>query len=152
LFVRIMRGQSLRHPLDETTEHTAYWQGACLILLGWALVVNIAPSMLPWAPKYGGVRLFLPMFPYLAVMAGVGFFWLSQRIIERGKDNWGAEFDNFPVKLRIGLALRWWWRSGIVTPLACRIIIALSVGRVGRTRWAWSRRTGEIATWPLWAG
>ncbi len=102
---------SMRRPRDtmeqplEMRNGGPYWQGACLILLGWGLVVNIAPSMLPWAPKYGGVRLFLPMFPYLAVMAGVGFFWLSQRIIERGKDNWGAEFDNFPVKLRIGLAV-----------------------------------------------
>ncbi len=105
LFVKIVRGQNLRQPLDETTEHTTYWQGACLLLVVWGLVANIVPSMLPWAPKYGGVRLFLPMFPYLAVMGGVGFFWLSERIIERGKDNWGAEFISFPVKLRVGLAV-----------------------------------------------
>ncbi len=88
-----------------TTDNAAYWQGACLILLGWGLVVNIAPSMLPWAPKYGGVRLFLPMFPYVAAISGVGFYWLSSVIIERGRDSWGAGLANFPAKLRATLVV-----------------------------------------------
>lgn len=41
-----------------------------LVLLG--LVMNLVPNCLPSTPKYGGVRLFLPIFPYIAVLAAVG--------------------------------------------------------------------------------
>lgn len=30
----------------------------------------------PASPKYDGIRLFLPAFPYLAILAGLGFFYL----------------------------------------------------------------------------
>ena len=49
-----------------------------LLLLG--LVVSIGPSVLPSSPKYNGVRLFLPAFPFLAALAGGGFAWLQARI------------------------------------------------------------------------
>ena len=43
-------------------------------LLALALI-NVAATLgvflLPWLPKYDGVRLFLPVFPFLAVLAGV---------------------------------------------------------------------------------
>jgi 4-amino-4-deoxy-L-arabinose transferase-like glycosyltransferase len=41
-----------------------------LALVNLAAILGVA--MLPWAPKYDGVRLFLPAFPFLAVLAGVG--------------------------------------------------------------------------------
>ncbi len=44
-----------------------------LTLVIWALVVNYVPSCLPSTPKYNGVRLFLPVFPLLAIVAAVGF-------------------------------------------------------------------------------
>lgn len=44
-----------------------------LLLAAWAIVVNLVPCCLPHSPKYGGVRLFLPLFPYVAVFAAVGF-------------------------------------------------------------------------------
>ncbi len=40
----------------------------------------IAISALPFAPKYDGVRLFLPAFPYLALLAGVGAAGIAGRI------------------------------------------------------------------------
>jgi len=51
------------------------------------LVINVAvaigPFMLPWLPKYDGVRLFLPAFPFLALLAGVGgqrcWAWVAER-------------------------------------------------------------------------
>ena len=59
-------------------------QGAALALVAWALLVNFVPSCLPETPKYNGVRLFLPVFPLLAVLAAVGFRtaldWLVGRI------------------------------------------------------------------------
>ncbi|GAG39634.1 unnamed protein product, partial [marine sediment metagenome] len=103
--VAILWRWAFNRPVHDAADEPARWKEAALLLLMFGYGINLLPSMLPWAPKYGGVRLFLPMFPYLAVMAGVGFFWLSQRIIERGKDNWGAEFANFPIKLRVGLAV-----------------------------------------------
>jgi hypothetical protein len=41
-----------------------------LALVNFAGILLVA--MLPWAPKYDGVRLFLPAFPFLGVLAGVG--------------------------------------------------------------------------------
>ncbi len=42
-----------------------------LVLLNAAFAVGAAA--LPNVPKYGGVKLFLPFFPFLAILAGVGF-------------------------------------------------------------------------------
>jgi len=43
----------------------------------------VGPFLLPWLPKYDGVRLFLPAFPFLAVLAGVGgarcWAWVAER-------------------------------------------------------------------------
>jgi hypothetical protein len=36
----------------------------------------LLPSALPFAPKYNGVRLFLPAFPFLMGLTGGGFSWL----------------------------------------------------------------------------
>ncbi len=52
-----------------------------LLLLG--LAVAILPSALPTSPKYNGVRLFLPAFPFLAALAGGGFAWLQSGLTER---------------------------------------------------------------------
>jgi len=46
---------------------------SALTLVVWALVVNYLPSCLPSTPKYNGVRLFLPVFPFIAILAAVGF-------------------------------------------------------------------------------
>lgn len=54
---------------------------AALLLLG--LVITIAPSTFPTSPKYNGVRLFLPAFPFLAAVAGGGFAWLDYRLTAR---------------------------------------------------------------------
>jgi 4-amino-4-deoxy-L-arabinose transferase-like glycosyltransferase len=35
-------------------------------------------SSLPTSPKYNGIRLFLPAFPFLCLLAGIGFSWLSR--------------------------------------------------------------------------
>ena len=46
-------------------------------------VINFAAILLvaalPWSPKYDGVRLFLPLFPFVAVLAGAGFQQLWER-------------------------------------------------------------------------
>jgi len=39
----------------------------------WNLLVVLAVAALPNAPKYDGVRLFLPAFPFVAVLAAFGF-------------------------------------------------------------------------------
>jgi len=50
-----------------------------LVLLG--LAVALLPSALPSSPKYNGVRLFLPAFPFLAALAGGAFAWLQGRVV-----------------------------------------------------------------------
>jgi 4-amino-4-deoxy-L-arabinose transferase-like glycosyltransferase len=49
-----------------------------LLLLG--LAVALLPNALPTSPKYNGVRLFLPAFPFLAALAGGGFAWLQAHL------------------------------------------------------------------------
>ena len=41
-------------------------------LVLWAAAVPILAMMRPGGPKYDGVRLFLPAFPFIAMMAGLG--------------------------------------------------------------------------------
>ncbi len=51
--------------------------------------VHIAPFMLPTTPKYNGIRLFEPAFPFLGLLAGYAFGRLAHRLQqwleERGK-------------------------------------------------------------------
>ncbi len=54
-----------------------------LALLAINVAVAIGPFLLPWLPKYDGVRLWLPAFPFLALLAGVGgaqcWGWVASR-------------------------------------------------------------------------
>ena len=51
---------------------------ATLLLCG--LLIALLPNALPNSPKYNGVRLFLPAFPFLAALAGGGFAWLQSKV------------------------------------------------------------------------
>ncbi len=82
--------------------HDGHGSPVALLLL-WALAVNILPSMLPWAPKYNGVRLFLPIFPYLAALAGIGAGFIIDGLQSRLGERMAAGIDQFPLKLRIGM-------------------------------------------------
>jgi len=42
------------------------------VLVAWAAAVPIIVLMRPGGPKYDGVRLFLPAFPFIAMLAGLG--------------------------------------------------------------------------------
>lgn len=59
-------------------------------LIGWALLVNFALNSLPGTPKYNGVRLFQPVFPLIAVVAGVGLGWVA-RAVARSLRERGAQ-------------------------------------------------------------
>jgi len=54
-----------------------------LALVAISAAAAIGPFMLPWLPKYDGVRLFLPAFPFLAILAGVAarrcWHWVASR-------------------------------------------------------------------------
>jgi len=47
-------------------------------LVAWGLAVNYFFASLPGTPKYTGCRLFLPVFPFIAIAAGVGIGWLGR--------------------------------------------------------------------------
>lgn len=50
------------------------------VLLFFGLLICLLPNALPASPKYNGVRLFLPAFPFLAALAGGAFAWLQHRL------------------------------------------------------------------------
>lgn len=52
-------------------------------LLACAALVHIAPFLWPAAAKYNGVRLFLPVFPLLAALAGLGVARLGEALTGR---------------------------------------------------------------------
>ncbi len=51
----------------------------CIIQIGFWLVL----MALPGSPNHDGVRLFLPMFPFVAVLAGIGFGILTSAVQRR---------------------------------------------------------------------
>ncbi|MFA0751307.1 MAG: hypothetical protein SLRJCFUN_001710 [Candidatus Fervidibacter sp.] len=59
------------------------WQ-ATPMLVKMALVsyfVHIAPFLLPTTPKYNGIRLFEPAFPFLGILAGYAFGMMAQGLM-----------------------------------------------------------------------
>lgn len=62
----------------ERWQDPAWRRRAAGALLGWTLLVNFALNSLPGTPKYNGVRLFQPVFPPLAILAGVGIGWAAR--------------------------------------------------------------------------
>ena len=51
-----------------------------LVLAALNLAAILGVSALPFAPKYDGVRLFMPLFPFAACVAGAGFQRLWDRL------------------------------------------------------------------------
>jgi 4-amino-4-deoxy-L-arabinose transferase-like glycosyltransferase len=65
---------------SDGADRRLHWHRAALALMGWAVLVNILPSSLPSSPKYNGVRLFLPVFVPLIILAAAGFGYLARLI------------------------------------------------------------------------
>mgnify|MGYP001052722462 CR=1 FL=1 len=101
--VLVVVGLTPRPPLRDGEGENGQGHALSLLLI-WALVVNILPSMLPWAPKYNGVRLFLPIFPYVAALAGIGAGCIIDGLQRRLGEQMSARIDQFPLKLRVGMA------------------------------------------------
>ena len=60
-----------RRPKTEVDGPAPLWRRSQALLLLLAVLLNIAFNSLPSAPKYNGVRLFLPFFPFVAAFAGI---------------------------------------------------------------------------------
>jgi len=58
---------------------------AFLLIFGFAITVLCAA--LPLVPRYDGVRLFVPAFPFLACLAGIGASWIWETMATRGRPN-----------------------------------------------------------------
>jgi len=56
--------------------------GAERALLVLGLIVTLVPNALSGSPKYNGVRLFLPAFPFLAALAGGGYAWVERGLMQ----------------------------------------------------------------------
>lgn len=66
--------------LRERWEDQGFRRRALGALMGWALLVNFTLNSLPGTPKYNGLRLFQPVFPLIALFAGVGIGWLARAL------------------------------------------------------------------------
>jgi hypothetical protein len=75
--------------------------GSVLVLMGAA--INIGFNSLPSAPKYGGVRLFLPFFPYAMALAAMGLHAVTAAASRVPALTAGALFT--ARRVRLGLAL-----------------------------------------------
>ncbi len=53
------------------------------LLISNALLL-LAVASLPFVPKYDGVRLFLPLFPFLAIFCGLAIGWIWEKMKARG--------------------------------------------------------------------
>jgi len=81
----------------------AEWRRSQCVLILVGALVNIGLNSLPSAPKYGGVRLFLPLFPFAVSLAAIGLHALigaAGRVTASSK---GTLLT--PRRLRIGLAV-----------------------------------------------
>ena len=74
---------------------------AALILLGAAL--NIGFNSLPSAPKYNGVRLFLPFFPFLVALSAVALRAVALKVTQGMAVNAGSLLT--PRRVRVALAV-----------------------------------------------
>ncbi len=50
------------------------------LLAALQIVVQLILVSLPWVPKYGGVKLFLPIFPFMALLTAFGFAYCHQAL------------------------------------------------------------------------
>ena len=76
---RVVPGPSNGNGPDGAAQVRAlHWQRAALALMVWAVIMNLLPSSLPSSPKYNGVRLFLPVFVPLIILAASGFSFLAR--------------------------------------------------------------------------
>ncbi len=77
-------------------------------LLGWALLINFVMNSLPDTPKYNGVRLFQPVFPLIALLAGVGIGWLARMgraWFEERREQVGERLPRISALLIVALVL-----------------------------------------------
>ena len=76
------------------------------VLLALSAVGHLLPFMLPGTPKYNGIRLFMPVFPFLAGLAGLGFQGLSGWLCRRleGWAGWSS-IAHGPTKLTVLLGM-----------------------------------------------
>jgi len=71
----------IRHPHPALSPGEREQKGQALLLVN--VVVGLGAFTLPWLPKYDGVRLFDYVFPFLAILAGLGgqraWRWVASR-------------------------------------------------------------------------
>jgi len=80
----------------ERWQDPAWRRRAAGALLGWALAVNYLLNSLPSTPKYTGVRLFQPVFPLLAIAAGLGIGWAARAVAARVRATSGESVAAMP--------------------------------------------------------
>jgi 4-amino-4-deoxy-L-arabinose transferase-like glycosyltransferase len=76
--------------------------------LGWLLIFNLLVAILPFSfgktLLYDNDRLFMPVYPFIAALAGIGFGWLFS-MIRKVLEGWKRPILVAPAGLLLGVAL-----------------------------------------------
>ncbi|MGQ9732190.1 MAG: ArnT family glycosyltransferase [Candidatus Zipacnadales bacterium] len=78
------------------------WQRSQALLLLIGALITIGFNSLPSAPKYTGVRLFLPFFPFLSALSAIGLSEVLRLLDTRGMLMVGSLLT--PGRIRVALA------------------------------------------------
>lgn len=99
------RSRNIRRPNDSRVALARL----CLLQVGFFLSL----MALPGSPNHDGVRLFLPMFPFIAVLGGLGFARLVGFVRDR-VDEYGTVLGG--LLLGVVFFLPAWWQTTHVSP------------------------------------
>ena len=92
----------IRNPKSEIRN-----KSAVIMLILFNALFPILLQSFPASPKYDGIRLFLPSFPYLAILAGLGFSYLKvgAQLITSQKFGFDKSNPYIPILLSIILLI-----------------------------------------------
>jgi 4-amino-4-deoxy-L-arabinose transferase-like glycosyltransferase len=104
MLIGIIHGASGRSAYEKKKVNSSFAAGRWLLII--CALGYLIPSAMPFAPKYNGVRLFLPAFPFLMGLAGGGLAFLHGTLLRLlGRIGSLARIERFRGKLAFVLIL-----------------------------------------------
>ncbi len=95
-FITVPTGILLLSLLGISTQARSLLRPKLTSLFLWQIIWYYIVMVLPFTPNHDGVRLFLPVFPFIACLAGIGFektaSWIHTNIILKNKIKLSLQF------------------------------------------------------------
>jgi 4-amino-4-deoxy-L-arabinose transferase-like glycosyltransferase len=122
-----------------------------LLLVGMGFLVPLAPWFSTKTPIFGGTKHWFPAYPFLAVMAGLGFAYVAKRL----EDNLSGRVRlrrAVPFALGVLVTLPPLWQTAHSHPFGLSNYTPLAGGTpgsadLGLNRQFWGFTTGSLAPW-----